>query len=146
MGYHCEGTMSQVGQSQTFCDRTGELLYSDTASHQILYGGSEVTHKSVTVTHNQSQPILSERFEWWVGQSSTLCHPHKRGELLAERQEIPLLFNLSSEGLSIIDGFLGQRPFVLFKGSKSPQMGLLEMEPIVVGFLWRLTNENCRSH
>lgn len=46
--------------------------------------------------------------------------------------------------LTLIDVFLGQQAFVAFGGpDKDTQMGPLEMGPIVVPFLWRLTNETC---
>lgn len=55
-----------------------------------------------------------------------------------------LQFVIGRTPLFLIDVFLGQQAFVAFSGpDKDTQMGPLEMGPIVVAFLWRLTNETC---
>lgn len=47
--------------------------------------------------------------------TATPTHPDL---FYAGTRDPPPLFNLSFQGLSFIDDFLGQRPWVLFKGSK----------------------------
>lgn len=76
------------------------------------------------------------RLQTWM---PLIFHPMQKG-----KNSSALQFVIGRTPLTLIDVFLGQQAFVAFGGpDKDTQMGPLEMGPIVVPFLWRLTNETC---